>query len=77
MLEGRLRRSMVEVPRDNRIRLTALTSPGLVPGDLRSLDGGRFLLVLFCCYFATPDNCIENLKFHVDNGQKKHDPRSQ
>jgi hypothetical protein len=31
MLEGRLRRSMVEVHLDNRIRLTALTSPGICP----------------------------------------------
>ena len=67
MLEGRLRRSMVEVLRDNRIRLTALTSPGLAPGicfhknekktDFVGFDNpsGRILLL------RSPDECAMNV----------------
>jgi hypothetical protein len=51
MLEGRLRRSMVEVHLDNRIWLTALTSPGLVPGDLFSVGVG---VPFLCCFFPAP-----------------------
>ena len=55
MLEGRLRRSMVEVLRDNRIRLTALTSPGPVPGDLSFVLNPLLLCLFVCCYFVPPD----------------------